>query len=578
MSRSPYFLLIVLLLGACSPASTATALPITEPTHYLTALDMTATAEATAYPTSNAHQATPAVSPSLIESTSIPNAQTVERFGVYELEFPWSSASYINPWEQVKVSVTFNAPSGKNIAIGGFYYAPNLWRARFAPDETGAWNWTARITDGSQSKDFSGPFTVTDSTLPGFVRSNSDNKRRWVFDDGTPYYPIGIGDCILGADGGSPLNNLGFDGEVRDASRPEGWRTDLETYLTAYGQAGFNLFRWSVDNCAFGLYKTIDPSGNVYLQQEGLYGDQLVQSLRKKGFRTFMVIFGFFPPFPDGSNNAAQMNAIKRYVDYVVNRYGAYVDFWELMNESPNPPITIADDWYMQVGSYLRQVDPYKHPISTSWQRPDLSVIDINSIHWYAKENELESDTATIDQIKSAREHFDKPIIFTEQGNSDQNWDERSALRMRLRSWTAFFDEASFVFWNSSCCKDSKGGVASNIYLGPQERGYIKVLQDFVRGLDRRITPTDIEVSDPTRVRAYALSAPTVYVAYLHAYTDHANPTSGISVTINSPLAGTAEWIDPATGSTLATANVSAGRQTLIVPAFTTDVALKIAP
>ncbi len=577
MRRSLFFMLVTaIIVVACSPSSTETPQLVTQPTAH----DITATAQAGGHTPPPGHVTATAVSDQESPPANgvTPGAETVGRFGIYELEFPWSSTSYSNPWEQVRVSVIFTAPSGKATAIGGFYYSPNTWHARFSPDETGNWNWSAQISDGAQSRDFSGSFTVSDSDWPGFVRSNPENKRRWVFDNGAPYYPIGIGDCILGVNGGSPLDNFGFDGEIRNSSYPEGWRTDIETYLTAYGGAGFNLFRWSVDSCAFGLYKTIDPSGNVYLQPEGLYGDQLVQSLRQHGLRTYMVIFGFFPPFPDGSNNAAQMDAIKRYVKYVVDRYGAYVDFWELMNESPNPPITIADDWYIQVATYLREVDPYKHPISTSWQRPDLSVIDIISPHWYAKENEFESDLAMREQIEANKGHAKKPIIFGEQGNSEQNWDEGSALRMRLRSWTAFFNEAVLIFWNTSCCKDSQGGVASNIYLGPQERSYIKVLQDFVSGLDRLIAPVQIEIPDISRVRGYALSAPTVFVAYLHAYTDHTNPTTGISITIDSPLAGTATWIDPATGAVLGTASVSSGRQTLTVPVFTTDVALKISP
>ena len=577
MSGFRFFLLLALLLGACSLTQVAPPQPASQ----LTDIDLTATAAVVGGQTpSAAHHLTPAApaSASTSVSTLLPGAKSVGRFDVYEFEFPWPSASYSNPWEQVQVSVTLTAPSGRTTTIGGFYYAANIWRARFSPDETGIWNWRAHMSDKSQSKDFAGSFTVTDSSSPGFVRSNPENKNRWVFDKGMPYYPIGIGDCLLGAHGASPLNNFGFDGSVRDATHTDGWRTDMETYLTAYSQAGLNLFRWSVDNCAFGLYKTIEPSGNVYLQPEGLYGDQLVQSLRTHGFRTYMVIFGFFPPFPDGNSNPDQMDAIKRYVKYVVDRYGAYVDFWELMNESPNPPIKIADDWYTQVGTYLRQVDPYKHPISTSWQRPDLPVIDITSPHWYARENEFESDLVTIDQINFYRHHSDKPIIFGEQGNSEQNWDERSALRMRIRSWTAFFNEATLIFWNSSCCKDSRGGYASNIYLGLQERGYIKVLQDFVRGLDRRIAPAKIEVSDPARVRGYALAAPTILIAYLHAYTDHTNPTTGISLTADFPVAGTATWIDPSTGSTLATSSVAVGRQTLSVPAFITDVVLRLAP
>ena len=74
-------------------------------------------------------------------------AETIARYDVYELEFPWPSANYSNPWEQVQITGTFTAPSGKIITIGGFYYAADLWRARFSPGETGNWNWTARLTD-----------------------------------------------------------------------------------------------------------------------------------------------------------------------------------------------------------------------------------------------------------------------------------------------------------------------------------------------------------------------------------------------------------------------------------------------
>ena len=501
----------------------------------------------------------------------------VSRYAVFEQTFHWSSAPYSNPWEQVELALTLTSPTGQQIPIGGFYSGTDTWKARFAPPVTGAWSWHATITDGSRTSQSSGNFTVTESDWPGFVRPNPANPYRWVFDDDSPYHPIGIGDCINDVDkSGSPLDNWGFDGGFRGIYSEEyGWVTDINTYLRAYSAAGVNLFRWSVDNCAFGLYERIDPSGNVYKLQEGLWGDELVQRLRQYGFRTYMVIFGFEPPFPTGSKNSQQMDAVKRYVKYVVDRYGAYVDFWELMNEYPNPPATMDDDWYTQIAPYLRDIDPYDHPISTSWQRPDLSVIEITSPHWYQKESEFESDLVTQQQINHWKASG-KPVIFGEQGNSEQNWDERSALRMRIRSWTAFFNEGALIFWNSSFAKDYRGGVASNIYLGPEERGYLKVLQDFTRGFDPRAVIAEVKVSSPERVRGYALGSPSAYGAYLHAYTDHTSPTSGISITVDSPGNGTASWIDPATGNLLSTQSVSAGSQTLNVPPFTADIALKI--
>jgi len=53
-----------------------------------------------------------------------------------------------------------------------------------------------------------------------------------------------------------------------------------------------------------------------------------------------------------------------------VDRWGAFVDFWELLNEQK-----AATDWYQVVIPYLKSIDPYDKPIATSWQRPELDVV-----------------------------------------------------------------------------------------------------------------------------------------------------------------------------------------------------------
>ncbi len=496
----------------------------------------------------------------------------VPRYGVFEQTFTLNSGGYANPWEQVTLTMTLTSPSNRQATVGGFFYGPDTWKARFAPDELGDWSWQAVLNDGRASTRSTGRFTVVQSEWPGFIRSNPTNPFRWVFADGTSYNPVGIGDCVLDNDhDGSPLNDWGLDGGFRPAGQETGRTVDIDAYLKAYSQAGVNLFRWSVDNCSFGLYERISPDGNVYRAKEGVVGDTLVRKLRQYGFRTYMVIFGFNPP--------SDVDAIKRYVNYVVARYGAFVDFWELMNEA-----TASDDWYREVATYLRSIDPYKHPISTSWEKPNLDVIEITSPHWYEKEDEFDSDRVTWDRFTQSTgpdgglywKAANKPVIVGEQGNQFQNWDDRSALRMRLRSWTTFFAEGALIFWNGSGAKDYRSLGAATIYLGPEERGYLRVLQDFARGFDANAAIATVVVSDPGRVRAYGLSSPTTYAAYLHAYTNHASLTSGINVTIEPRAAGIAMWIEPVTGHVLASQRISAGHQSLVVPAFVTDIALKI--
>ena len=50
-----------------------------------------------------------------------------------------------------------------------------------------------------------------------------------------------------------------------------------------------------------------------------------------------------------------------------------------------------------------------------------------------------------------------------------------------------------------------KPGRAANIYLGPEERGYIRVLQDFASRLDSDVEMVAVDVSMLDQIRAYGL-------------------------------------------------------------------------
>lgn len=495
-----------------------------------------------------------------------PSRQTglVGRYELFEYTFTLPAGGYANPWDDVAVAVTITTPSGGTVHIGGFYYGADMWKFRIAPWETGRWRWSAIARDRARVLlESAGAFTVVESGDPGFVRRSQVNPRRLAYDNGVPLQTIGLGDCIPE----NPAVNRawGLDGGAKTSPHDHGRGVDIDTYLSAYERAGFNLFRWSVDNCAFRLWDTIAPEGNRYLEREGRWGDDLVRRLRLRGFRIYMTIFNR-PPFPQDPDETARLGAVARYVRYVVDRYGAFVDFWELMNESD-----AGDGWYASVIRAIDATDPYRHLVSTSWEKAALPGIDIISPHWYAREDELESDLATVRQIDRWRS-FAKPIIFGEQGNLGANWDPRSALRMRIRAWTAFFNEATLVFWNTSGFK----GYERNLYLGPEERAFIRSLQAFARDVPTDVRRVSLSVSAPDRVRAYGLRSERLFAAYLHCFADHEHATTGVSLTVDVPVQGRATWYDPATGTVIATAPVDRQSRTLRVPDFVTDVALKV--
>jgi len=526
----------------------------------------------------------------LIVFLAFPLSFGVGKYDVYEQTINWSSKGYSNPWEAVTLKAVFTSPTQKTFNIDGFYYDVDTWKLRFAPNEEGTWTWDATISDRTNTKVFSGSFIVTNSANHGFVRQNPNNVYRWVFDDGTPYYPIGFGDCISAP------------GKPDDLSLKWGMDCqhgiDTDTFLGTYSAAGCNIFRISVNNCAPDLWSKIDPSGNVYLIPEGKIYDTLVQKLRQYNFRIFFDMMGWAKKKSLFLKNPTtqQLDAIKRYVRYIVARYGAYVDFWELMNESHADSV-----WYDTIGSYLHHICPYHHPISTSWQKPKEKQIDIVSPHFYYKEADGTSDIYIIglawynSVVKEGEtggllhyKSYGKPVIVGEIGNSGCNWDPTSAIRMRVRLWTAFFWEGTLIFWNTSSSKNYRNECA-NLYMGPEERGYIKVLRDFTNGISTQVTMVttaslnwdkgNIPNSQPDKVRAYGLISPTEYYAYVHAYaTNYSSPvaTSGVYITISPQSAGVATWYSPADGSILGTQDVLVGTQSILVPDFVIDAALKI--
>ncbi|GIX07941.1 MAG: hypothetical protein KatS3mg115_2344 [Candidatus Poribacteria bacterium] len=546
------------------------------------------------------------------------NAQVVPRYEVFELTFE-HEGEYENPFFDVTIEVIFYAPAGKSYRVGGFHYGSeepptievrqgpegrreviyryakqNLWKARFAPSETGTWHYEFVFrNDRGESASGTGTFRCIEGRAPqrGFVRVSPENPFRWVFDDGSPYFPVGLQECIGDYDGsGSVLDTASLEGPFRTDLRdppplpsgpmyvrgPSENPQNMDVYFRRYAQAGFNLFRFSQANCSYPLYDDLDH----YRVHEAIMTDELLQLARGYGFRIFYGIFGFQAAFNDEPENAEGIQKVQRFIKYSVDRWGAYVDFWEFLNEQQ-----AETAWYETMIPYLRSIDPYGHPITTSWERPELDGIDLSAPHWYQREDEHESDAITARRAQEWK-RFGKPVIVGEQGNwVDPKkprplgvggvWDIGSARRMRLRLWSALFHEIALIFWNTSYARD---GHFMNIWLGPQEREYVRALQDFASRLDGAMRMVPVVVSNPNAVRAYGLASENRAGVYLHHFADHRSPIEGLRLTLEVPRAATAYWYDPATAKILGAFEVTKGRQSLEVPPFLVDLALLITP
>ncbi|GAG13047.1 unnamed protein product, partial [marine sediment metagenome] len=262
-------------------------------------------------------------------------------------------------------------------------------------------------------------------------------------------------------------------------------------------------------------------------------------------------------------------------------------------------------EWYKIVVPYLKRIDPYDRPVATSWQRPELKEIDINAPHWYGREAELTSDRVTAGRAARDKRH-PKPVIYGEQGNGGGKteeltpkgiggvWDAGSARRMRVRTWTAFFNEIALVFWETSYARD---GHSMNFWIGPEERQYVRALQDFAGRLDAGIGMVKVPLggAGAKDVRAYGLRSGKRAAVYLHhaacAQCDLLRATGkpaqhrwdhdrgelrGLKVTVDSPQAAKGYWYDPRNARILKRFDAPKGPLTLAVPPFGIDLALLI--
>ncbi|NIP26067.1 MAG: DUF5060 domain-containing protein [Phycisphaerae bacterium] len=548
------------------------------------------------------------------------NTNTVPRYEVFEITFKHDN-KYENPFFDVTIEVIFSSPSKKQIKVGGFHYGcstgptihirkagtgrgerrqitydfdkRDLWKARFAPSEIGKWKYSFIFTNVKGKKTTGkGSFRCVKGRIPnkGFVRIHPGNPFRFVFDDGSPYFPIGLQDCWGDNSGtGSVLDQCSMEGPFRTDLKdppplpsgpmfvrgPSTNPQNADVYFRYFSQCGFNLYRFSQQNCSYRLYRDLDN----YLVQEGIMTDELLRLARNYDFSIFYGIFGFGKVFNDEPHNEKAMSKVKRFIKYSVDRWGAYVDFWEFLNEQN------ADErWYEIMIGYLKSIDPYHHPITTSWERPQLTGIEINAPHWYQRENELESDSVTVSRAKNWKKH-NKPVVVGEQGNHVDRrkrppgvggvWDNRSAVRMRIRNWTALFQEIAVIFWNTSYARD---GHFMNIWLGPKEREYVRAMQDFAYRLDKNVRMAEVKVSHPHDVRAYALASKERAGVYLHHFSSHKKPIRDVKVTLDVPKKAKGYWYSPENAAILGTFDASAGSGTFEAPEFTVDLALLITP
>ena len=526
-----------------------------------------------------------------MESAGATPTEVVAKYAVFEVALTCDKMP-ANPFTEASAEGAFVSPSGETVAVPGFYYGKSAWHVRFVPREHGVWRWKATLSAPGGNVTKEGAFRCEGTEGRGFLRLSKRNRYRMEYEDGTPFYPIGI-------QPGS-IFTPGFDGPDKDGK----WRNVPATEWVEAFEGAVNLVRTQIgqgtrSGCAIPLIKSGDRRKNIPPGPADRYDTDLAAKLddayrlhRAHNISQILILFQDMSlwgnptsAFGKGRDlvgyknvNAPNMPDQERYIRYIVARFGCFVDVWELFNEDSYAP----DDYLAHLAKVVRDADPYDHLITTNYARPDQPWCEIVTWHEYMGMPPSGVDTYVTSQI-AIYKSYGKVVQNTEFGNQGKlsNFDP---IKWRIAVWTAFMNESGLLFWGMSGRKTIATGVNrggnANAYIGPDSRRYFRVLNKFNRDMPIDMKPVPTGYTTHDAIRTYALSNGKVTALYVHHFADHQKiyqlPDKLFVET--GPGRFRVRWIDPADGTETKTEEASTSQKFLSVtlPPVKIDAACRI--
>ncbi len=290
-----------------------------------------------------------------------------------------------NPFNftQNDVVVTFAGPDGSEAKRPAFFDGGQTWRVRYTPTLPGKYDIRSVSLNGRDAQPQQltpSEFDVNGSPRPGFVRLDPSNNKRFMVDDGSPYYPVGY--------------NLGWHSP--DAP-------PLTESIARMGKAGVNWTRiwmcyWDGKNLDWAQDNDVQTKLGYLSLPTAKTWDQIVSAADAADVH-FHLVLQHHGQYSTATNPNWQINPwnkanggwlktpqefftdpkaialTKSKFRYIIARWGysPSIMAWELFNEVEYTDAfkTNLDDvaaWHVTMAKFIREQDPYHHLIDTSSQ------------------------------------------------------------------------------------------------------------------------------------------------------------------------------------------------------------------
>ena len=488
------------------------------------------------------------------------------------------------------------------------------FKLRFRFDETG--EWTYRIVaekEGEVKAEYVSSVTAeanpNEEENRGLIRVEPTQKRNFIFEDGTPYVPIG--------------QNVAYTVD------PQRGSYDYEVYFPKMAAAGMNFCRVWLTYIGYGVQSTEGGILDFDYRQDKAYAfDCIIELAAQYGLYLQIPLMTFsrfheesatddvehrsWDSSPFNVNNGGYLEKpeefwsdararedTKKLYRYYVARWGYSRNIlnWEIMNEigeSSSYDQQRAKAWAEDIGGYMHSVDPYDHLVSLSSKDfydevYSASSLDFVSIHSYVWGSAYPSSSADI--TSGVRDYFGKPVMIGEIGASGNSAEEDALIDpdgyvMRQTAFTAPMSGAAggamLWWWLHINDDDLYGNVtpAANYFsLLPDDF----VTMDSMEGQDYVITAQNAAIANQIRALGF-VSGDAVYAYLYDIRYSYAQPDpgelAGVSAAFNGLSDGsyTVRVFDTRTGEVISTntASASGGTLTVALAAWHGDVALLI--
>lgn len=353
----------------------------------------------------------------------------IGHYRLFETEFISEKISD-NPYIDESFAIQLKSPTGREIAVSGYWYDGKNWKCRIMPTEVGKWTYLSSSDDPGLDG-IAGEFLCIASDHPGMLTIDESNPYGFALSESGPIYWMGETSwCLMS-------NAVPFSDGT------------FQQYIDTRKAQGFNNIHFvlGTGGLPIGTDNPENEGGNLWLSRsEDRINPEFFKWMDKRVayLDSSELALGFFITWAQHFATFS-LSEYERLERYLISRYSAYpLLHWVVAGEFDEAGST---DDYNYHGSLIKNTDPYGHLVSIHPGHSDAANLGTNRIfaeqEWcdyvmqqlprypgHAPPSEI-NEQVVVDRV------YDKPVVNIEFGYEEMDYLGRvmSADDMRRYAW-----------------------------------------------------------------------------------------------------------------------------------------------